>query len=122
MTTTEIELVSPTGDQGFLEANKNILEQCAVQALMAVMNSNCAPEVKLSASAQAFDILGKSKPALVAQGNTTNIQINSVLASKAGDALAGVVKALTLMGSEMSESQSTSVIMPPKEFHEATEA
>ena len=112
MEVAEVTLVSPTGDQGFLEANKALVEQCAVQALMSVMNSNCNPEVKLAASAQAFDILGKSKPQAQA-ANTTNIQINSVLAGKASEALAGVVKAISLMDSTINSE------MPPKELLEA---
>jgi len=103
MTTTEIELVAPTGDQGFLDANKALVEQCAVQALMSVMNSNCDPVVKLAASSQAFDILGKSKPQAQQSNNTTNIQINAALAGEAGKALAGMVKTLSLMGSGMSD-------------------
>jgi len=113
MEVTEIALITPTGEQGFLEANKALVEQCAVQALMSVMNSNCNPEIKLAASAQAFDILGKSKPQAQAP-NTTNIQINSVLAGKATEALAGMIKAVSLMGGN-SDSE-----MPPKELLEAT--
>jgi len=119
MTTTEIELVAPTGEQGFLDANKALVEQCAVQALMSVMNSNCDPEIKLAASAQAFDILGKSKPQAQQSSNTTNIQINAALAGEAGKALAGMVKTLSLMGQGASEGTSISGKMPPKAFQEA---
>lgn len=116
MTTTEIELVSPTGEQGYLEANKHLVEQCAVQALMSIMNSNCSPDVKLAASAQAFDILGKSKPQAQIASNTTNIQINAALAGKAGEALAGMVKTLSLMGQSQNLFQSTSGENAPQSF------
>ena len=125
METTEIAL-KPAGEgQSFLEANKSILEQCAVQALMSVMNSACHPSIKLEATQQAFDILGKSKPAQQApSGNTFNI-INPVVASKASDALAGLAQTMALMNRNASESATDitpiSVIMPPKSPQESTE-
>lgn len=125
METTEIALKPATDGQSFLEANKAILEQCAVQALMSVMNSACHPSVKLEATAQAFDILGKSKPTQSAPtGNTFNI-INPVVASKASEALAGLAQTMTLMNVTPKDSaevvEPVSVIMPPKSAPDSVE-
>lgn len=117
METTEIALRPASEGQSFLEANKGILEQCAVQALMQVMNSGCHPSVKLEATKQAFDILGKSNPSQQAPTNNTFNIINPVVASKASEAIAGLAKTMNLMHGSVSDAelvQDNAVTMPPK--------
>lgn len=96
MKTTEIELRSEEG-KSFLETNQFILEQCAVQAILELMNSAQSPDIKLAASIAALKAIGKAEPKQVAPSNTTNIQINTAIAGEAGKALAGLAGALKLM-------------------------
>ena len=92
---TTIELQTPEGDQGFLEANKTILEHLAVKTLLDVMGSNASPEIKLAAADKALAAIGKQKPAVLAAQHTTNIQFNAI-APHIGKALTGLGRALEL--------------------------
>jgi hypothetical protein len=101
MNTTEVVLHEAKDGQSFLEANQSIVEQCAVQALMELMNSNTAPDIKLSASIAALKAVGRAEPRQTQQSNTTNIQINAAIAGEAGKALAGLAETLRLMGGSL---------------------
>jgi hypothetical protein len=96
MKTTEIELRTEEG-KSFLEANQAVLEQCAVQALMELMNSPQSPEVKLAAANSALRALGKSEPKAAPPSTTTNIQINTAVAGELGKALAGLAGVARLL-------------------------
>ena len=95
MTTTEIELRTVDG-QGALDANKDLIEQCAVAAIIDLMNKSVSPEIRLAAARAALTSLGKSEPKQAPAG-TTNIQINTALAGEAGKALAGLAQMAQLM-------------------------
>lgn len=105
MTVSTVELTQPTGDQGFLEANKALLEQHAVKTLLDVMGGSAAPEIKLAAVSKALEAIGKSKPReLPPPPQTTNIQFNNFSAHMV-EAMKGLTGALKPTISEM----------PPKE-------
>lgn len=96
-----IELETPDGDQGFLEANKHMLEQYAVKTLIDTMSGNASAEVKLAAASKALEAVGKAKPvqALPPPGSTTtnNIQINAAIGGHLAEALRGLGQTFALM-------------------------
>lgn len=96
MTTTEIELRTVDG-MSFLEANKAVVEQCAVQAIMELMNSCTDPTIKLAAASAALKSIGKAEPPQAAPQTTNNFQINTAIAGEIGKALAGLAGVSRLM-------------------------
>lgn len=94
MTVSTVELAEPTGEQGFLEANKSLLEQHAVKTLLDVMGGSASPEIKLAAASKALEAVGKAKPReLPPPPQTTNIQFNN-FSSHMVEAMKGLTGAL----------------------------
>lgn len=96
MEVTEVTLKNPEDGQSYLEANKGVLETRAIQSLMSLMESP-SQTIKLDATIQALKTLGKSEHAPAAQAPGTFIQINQQLMGKTTEALAGIVKAVSMM-------------------------
>ena len=110
MEVTKVELKNPTGDQGFLEANQELLEHLGVKTLLDVMGSNAAPEIKLAAADKALTAIGKQKPAALPAQHTTNIQI-AAIAPHIGKALTGLGRALELAAPVRNAPQITELEM-----------
>jgi len=99
MEITEIELRTPEGEQGFLEVNKQVLEQLAVRSLIDLMRSSTAtPQDKLNAAKTALEAVGKAKPNTVPAQTTNNFQFNTAITPHITEALGGLGKTLALMG------------------------
>lgn len=91
MQISEIKLIEPSQDQGFIKANEKIIEQIAVKTLIDIMNSNAPPDTKVNAVRTALAALGRDKPDVPAvQGGVTNVQINAAIGSHVADALKGL--------------------------------